>query len=121
MTAGLATLRYLRDENPYPRLQQLGSRWVEGMRGAAADTGISVTVDHCGSMVGMFFRASPVRNYAEVQESSVERFQQYFAGMLEAGIYLAPSAFEVGFISEAHTEELIDDTIAAAAAIMARI
>lgn len=120
MTAGLATLQYLRDENPYPRLQQLGSRWVEGMRGAAADTGIPLTVDHCGSMLGMFFRKGPVRNYTEVQESNVEMFQQYFAGMLEAGIYLAPSAFEAGFISEAHTEELIDDTIAAAAAVMAR-
>ena len=121
MTAGLATLQYLRDENPYPRLQQLGSRWVEGMREAAADTGIPLTVDHCGSMLGMFFRPGPVRNYSEVQESNVEMFQQYFAGMLESGIYLAPSAFEAGFISEAHTEELIDDTIAAAATVMARI
>ena len=121
MTAGLATLRYLRDENPYPRLQQLGSRWVEGMRGAAAAAGIPLTVDHCGSMLGMFFREGPVRNYTEVQESNVEMFQQYFAGMLEAGIYLAPSAFEAGFISHAHTEELIDDTIAAAATVMARI
>ena len=121
MTAGLATLRYLRDEDPYPRLQQLGARWVEGMRAAAADTGVSATVDHCGSMVGMFFREGPVRNYAEVQESNVELFQHYFAGMLAAGIYIAPSAFEVGFISDAHTEELIDDTIAAAASVMAGI
>ena len=121
MTAGLATLRYLRDEDPYPRLQQLGARWVEGMRAAAADTGVPATVDHCGSMVGMFFREGPVRNYAEVQESNVELFQHYFAGMLAAGIYIAPSAFEVGFISDAHTEELIDDTIAAAASVMAGI
>ena len=121
MTAGLATLRYLRDEDPYPRLQQLGARWVEGMRGAAADAGLAVTADHCGSMLGLFFRQGPVRNYTEVQESSVERFQQYFAGMLAAGIYLAPSAFEAGFISDTHTEELIDDTIAAATTVMSQI
>ena len=121
MTAGLATLRYLRDEDPYPRLQQLGARWVEGMRATTAHAGISASVDHCGSMVGMFFRQGPVRNYADVQESDTEIFLEYFAGMLEAGVYIAPSAFEAGFISHAHTEELIDDTIAAAATVMARI
>jgi glutamate-1-semialdehyde 2,1-aminomutase len=121
MTSGLATLRYLRDEDPYPRLQQLGARWVEGMRGAADEAGLAVTVDHCGSMLGMFFRQGPVRNYTEVQQSNVEMFQQYFAGMLAAGIYLAPSAFEAGFISDTHTEELIDDTIAAATAVMSQI
>ena len=115
MAAGLATLRYLRDENPYPRLEELGSRWRNGMAGAAASAGLDVTVTHCGSMLGLFFNGGPVTNYAEVQRSDTATFVRYFRGMLDAGIYLAPSAFESGFISVTHTEEMIDQTIAAAA------
>jgi glutamate-1-semialdehyde 2,1-aminomutase len=121
MAAGLATLRYLRDEKPYPRLEELGSRWHNGMAGAAASAGLDVTVNHCGSMLGMFFNGGPVTNYAEVQKSETGTFVRYFRGMLDAGIYLAPSAFESGFISVTHTEEMIDQTIAAAADIFSTL
>ena len=72
-------------------------------------------------MVGMFFTADPVHNYADVQNSDVDLFQRYFRGMLDEGIYLAPSAFETGFISVAHTEEIIDRTTAAAERVVQRL
>ncbi|HIM56524.1 MAG TPA: glutamate-1-semialdehyde-2,1-aminomutase [Candidatus Latescibacteria bacterium] len=121
MTAGLATLRYLRDENPYPRLEELGQRWAAGMDGAAQRAGIDLVTASCGSMVGMFFTSSPVHNYTDVQSSDVDFFQRYFRGMLEEGIYLAPSAFETGFISSAHTEKIIDRTTAAAERVLQRL
>ena len=120
MTAGLATIRHLRGSDPYPQLEALGARWVAGMRRVTAEAGVPATVAHCGSMVGMFFNAGPVANYTDVQTSNVDLFQRYFRGMLGAGIYIAPSAFEAGFISAAHTEELIDQTVAAAAGALAR-
>ena len=118
MTAGLATLRYLRDENPYPRLEELGQRWVAGMNSAAQRAGVDLVTANCGSMVGMFFTSSPVHNYSDVQSSNVDLFQGYFRGMLEEGIYLAPSAFETGFISTAHTDQIIDRTTAAAERVL---
>ena len=69
-------------------------------------------------MVGMYFHPGPVTNYAQVQQADTRLFQRYFRGMLEAGIYLAPSAFEAGFISTAHTKEIIDQTTAAAAKVL---
>ena len=121
MTAGLATIRHLRETDPYSRLEALGKRWVEGMRRAAGEAGVEATIDHCGSMVGMFFNPGPVCDYAEVQKSDTELFQRYFRGMLDEGIYLAPSAFEVGFISTTHTDDLIDQTTAAAGRVLERV
>lgn len=121
MTAGLATIRYLRDSDPYARLEALGTRWVEGMRRVTAAAGVPATVDHCGSMVGLFFNPGPVADYTDVQTSDVELFVRYFRAMLAEGIYLAPSAFEAGFISTAHTEQLIDATVAAAGRALAAV
>ena len=121
MTAGLATVRHLRDTNPYPGLESLGQRWVDGMTKATADAGVPSTIAHCGSMVGMYFHPGPVTNYTQVQGADTELFQRYFRGMLEEGIYLAPSAFEAGFISTEHTEDIIDQTVAAAAKVLAAV
>ena len=118
VSAGLATLRYLRDEDPYPHLEQLGERWRSGMRGAAENAGVPAAVANCGSMLGLFFTDGEVRNYADVQSADVGFFERYFKGMLDEGIYLAPSAFEVGFISTAHTEDIVDRTVAAAARVL---
>ena len=118
MTAGLATVRHLRDTDPYDRLEALGSRWVAGMKQATADAGVAATISHCGSMLGMYFHPGPVTNYSQVQGADTALFQRYFRGMLDAGIYLAPSAFEAGFISTTHTEQLIDQTTAAAAKVL---
>jgi glutamate-1-semialdehyde 2,1-aminomutase len=118
MTAGLATVRHLRDSDPYGKLEALGARWVEGMRQATADAGVPATIAHCGSMVGMYFHPGPVTNYTQVQQTDAELFNRYFRGMLDEGFYLAPSAFEAGFISAAHTEEIIDATTATAAKVL---
>ncbi|MEE2658453.1 MAG: glutamate-1-semialdehyde 2,1-aminomutase [Candidatus Latescibacterota bacterium] len=118
VSAGLATIRHLRESDPYHRLEALGARWVEGMKRATTDAGVPATISHCGSMVGMLFHAGPVTNYREVQQANTELFQRYFTGMLDEGIYLAPSAFEVGFISTEHSEELVDQTTAAAAKVL---
>ena len=118
VSAGLATLRYLRDEDPYAHLEQLGERWRLGMSGAAEDAGVAAAVANCGSMLGLFFNSGEVRNYSDVQSTDVGFFERYFRGMLDEGIYLAPSAFEVGFISTAHTEDIVDRTVAAAARVL---
>jgi len=121
MTAGLATVHHLRDTDPYDRLEALGARWADGMQQATTDAGVDAAIAHCGSMVGMYFHPGPVTNYTQVQGADTELFQRYFRGMLDAGIYLAPSAFEAGFISTAHTEELIDETTAAAAKVLKEV
>ena len=121
MTAGLATLRCLRDQNPYPELEERGAQWVAGMREAAAAAGVEAVVDHCGSMVGLFFTTGPVASYADVQRADTGLFQRWFRGMLEEGIYIAPSAFEVGFIAATHTSELVDETVAAAGRVLSRL
>ena len=121
VTAGLATLCHLRDSDPYPDLEERGAQWVEGMRAATRAAGIEAVVEQVGSMVGMFFTAGPVNNYGDVQRADTELFRRYFRGMLDEGIYLAPSAFEVGFISTTHTPDLIDETVAAAARVLARL
>ncbi|MFH1566969.1 MAG: glutamate-1-semialdehyde 2,1-aminomutase [Gemmatimonadota bacterium] len=118
MTAGLATIRQLRKTDPYPRLEALGQRWAAGLRTAGKQAGVPITADHCGSMVGLFFHPGPVRNYTEVQKSDARLFVRYFRAMLDEGIYIAPSAFEAGFISAAHTEALVDQTVAAAGRAM---
>lgn len=121
MTAGLATVRHLQESDPYKKLEALGARWVAGMTAATADAGVAASITHCGSMLGMYFHPGPVTNYTQVQGADTELFQRYFRGMLDAGIYLAPSAFEAGFISTAHTEELIDETTQAAARVLKEV
>ena len=121
MAAGLATSHHLRETNPYPRLEQLGQRWMDGMRRVTAEAGVASSIDGCGSMVGMYFHPGPVRNYTEVQAADTELFQRYFRGMLAAGYYLAPSAFEAGFISVEHTDALIDATIEAAGQVLKEV
>ncbi len=119
MVAGLATLRYLKQENPYPVLEERGARWARGMSEEAKSFGIPLTAAHCGSMVGLFFSETPVRNFAEAKRSDTERFIHFFHGMLAEGIYLAPSPFEAGFISTEHSDNLIGETLSAARRVFA--
>ena len=69
----------------------------------------------------MFFHPGPVRSYADARQTDTELFQRYFRGMLDEGIYLAPSAFEAGFLSTRHTEEMVDQTVEAAGRVLGRI
>jgi glutamate-1-semialdehyde 2,1-aminomutase len=121
MAAGMAAVKTLVETNPYPELEELSSRWSQGMSRVARENGIPLQVSSCGSMVGMFFSETAVRNFAEAKLCDIEMFTRFFQGMLSRGIYLAPSAFEAGFVSVMHTPELIDRTIAAAKDTFAEI
>jgi len=115
MAAGLATLALIDQPGFYESLGKKTQRLTEGLARAAADTGVAVSTEHEGGMFGLVFTDSgPVRSYAQVAAADVERFRRFFHGMLDEGVYLAPSAFEAGFVSAAHSEADIDATIAAA-------
>lgn len=114
MTAGLLTLRRLRDKTIYERLEQRSARLCEGLSKAAADAGIETITNRVGSMWTSFFTDEPVTNWATANKSNRELYGKFFHAMLNEGVYLAPSQFEAGFVSVAHTDEIIDQTIAAA-------
>ena len=90
------------------------TRLMDGLNAAARAAGVPFTTNHVCGMFGLFFSERPVRSFADVMACDVERFKRFFHAMLAEGIYLAPSAFEAGFISAAHSAADIDATIAAA-------
>jgi glutamate-1-semialdehyde 2,1-aminomutase len=105
--------------------EQLGERTralMSGVAAAAADAGIPVSVEQEGGMFGCVFTdQGPVRSFAQVAAADVDRFKRFFHGMLDEGIYLAPSAFEAGFVSAAHGDDEIQQTIAAASKVFASL
>jgi glutamate-1-semialdehyde 2,1-aminomutase len=114
MAAGLAQLRILRDEDPYPELEARTTRLVQGLIENARTLGVPATGGNFGSMWGVFFAEGPVRCFADAKASDVALFRRYFHGCLERGVFFAPSALEAGFLSTAHTDADIDETIARA-------
>ncbi|MDX6696563.1 MAG: glutamate-1-semialdehyde 2,1-aminomutase [Blastocatellia bacterium] len=114
MTAGLVTLRRLRDASVYERLERAGARLCEGLGEAAREAGVETVTNRVGSMWTSFFTSAPVTNWESAAQSDRQRFGKFFHAMLDEGVYLAPSQFEAGFISIAHTDELLDRTIEAA-------
>jgi glutamate-1-semialdehyde 2,1-aminomutase len=118
MAAGLAALEALAAGNAYERLEQLGASLEAGLKDAAKQAGVPVQFNRCGSMFCGYFTEHPVHNLADAMRSDRERFKKYFQGMLSEGIYLAPSQFEAGFLSTAHTDADIDTTVRAAAKAM---
>jgi glutamate-1-semialdehyde 2,1-aminomutase len=118
MAAGLANLNELLDGGAYDRLEELGQQLAAGMKSAAKAANIPMQFNVCGSMFCGYFTSEPVHNVADAMRSDRERFKKFFHGMLDAGVYLAPSQFEAGFISVAHTSADIDQTIAAAAKVL---
>jgi glutamate-1-semialdehyde 2,1-aminomutase len=104
--------------NVYAKLEELGAQLEAGMRDAAKSANIPVTFNRCGSMFCGYFTAGPVHNLADAMRSDRTRFAKFFHGMLDSGIYLAPSQFEAGFLSTAHTSEDIEKTVRAAAKVM---
>ncbi|MBS1224311.1 MAG: glutamate-semialdehyde--aminomutase [Proteobacteria bacterium] len=121
MAAGLATLELISAPGFHAELTAKTQWLCEGMVAAAREAGISLTANHVGGMFGIFFTGEPVSTYAQAVACDVERFKAFFHGMLAEGIYLAPSAFEAGFMSSAHTEEDIQATLAAARRVFAQI
>lgn len=118
MAAGLAALTELSSGDAYARLESLGAMLEAGMKKAAHIAGVPVQFNRCGSMFCGYFTNRPVHNVADAMSSDRERFKKYFHGMLDAGIYLAPSQFEAGFVSTAHSEADVEQTVAAAARVM---
>lgn len=121
MAAGLATLDLIAAPGFHADLAAKTGQLCEGLMAAARAAGIPLTANHVGGMFGIFFSAEPVTTYAQAVACDVERFKAFFHGMLAEGVYLAPSAFEAGFMSSAHSEEDIEATLAAARKVFARI
>jgi glutamate-1-semialdehyde 2,1-aminomutase len=118
MAAGIANLEELLAVNAHEKLEQLGAHLAAGMRAAAKSANVPVQFNQCGSMFCGYFTEKPVHNLADAMDSDRERFKKFFHGMLDAGVYLAPSQFESGFISTAHTAADIERTVQAAAKVL---
>jgi glutamate-1-semialdehyde 2,1-aminomutase len=121
MTAGLTTLRRLRDPSVYERLERAGARLTEGLAGAARDAGAQTTTNRVGSMWTSFFTPGAVTDWASAARADRDAYGKFFHAMLDEGVYLAPSQFEAAFIGLAHTDELLDRTVEAARKAFARI
>jgi glutamate-1-semialdehyde 2,1-aminomutase len=115
MAAGIATLEQLDQPEFYEKLAARTAQLTEGLAKLASSAGVDFAVEQIGGMFGFVFTAdAPVRQFSQVVAADIDRFRKFFHGMLERGIYLAPSAFEAGFVSSAHGEEEISQTLAAA-------
>ncbi|CAO5031570.1 glutamate-1-semialdehyde 2,1-aminomutase [Microcystis aeruginosa] len=121
MTAGIKTLELLQRPGTYEYLDKVTKSLTEGLLKVARDAGHSVSGGHISAMFGMFFTGSPVHNYEDAKKADVAKFGRFHRGMLERGVYLAPSQFEAGFTSLAHTEADIERTLAAAKEVLASL
>jgi glutamate-1-semialdehyde 2,1-aminomutase len=113
MTAGLLTLRRLKDERIYQTLEERSAKLCAGMAQAAAAAGLKTVTNRVGSMWTSFFTDQPVTNWATASKSNRELYGKFFHAMLAEGVYLAPSQFEAGFVSVTHTDAIIDQTLEA--------
>jgi glutamate-1-semialdehyde 2,1-aminomutase len=116
MAAGIATLKHLRDHKQeiYPRLETLSGKLVEGVAAAAKEAGVALCHNRVGSMFTWFFTQGPVTDWDSASKSNTEAFGKFFRAMLDSGIYLPPSQYEAAFLGAAHTEQDVEQTIAAA-------
>ncbi|MBP90107.1 MAG: glutamate-1-semialdehyde-2,1-aminomutase [Planctomycetaceae bacterium] len=118
---GIATLQILRDENPYPCLEALSAQMAAGLDEAATAADIPHTLGRVGSMMTLFFNPAPVHNWDGASKCDTDRFAKYFWGLIERGVYMPCSQYEALFVSAAHTEEDIQQTIEAAKASLAEL
>jgi len=121
MTAGIKTLEHLQKSGVYEQLHEKTKRLSDGLLNAAQEAGHTVCGGSLSAMFGLFFCGGPVHNYDDAKQSDSEKFGRFHRGMLERGIYLAPSQFEAGFTSLAHSDEDIDRTIAVAREVLASL
>jgi len=120
MAAGLATLEQLERPGVYDTLAARATAIADGLHGLAVEAGVEFVSTSVGGMFGFYFHPGPVRNFEEAKKSHTARFRSFFAGMLERGVYLAPSAFEAGFVSLAHRPKDVDQTLEAARGALRR-
>ena len=122
MTAGLKTLELLSEPGFYEKLSQKTKQLVAGMLDLAKTAGVPLTANQVGGMFGLFFTdADKVTDFAGSMACDQERFKKFFHGMLDRGVYMAPSAFEAGFVSSAHTDDDIAKTLSAAAEVFSSL
>jgi glutamate-1-semialdehyde 2,1-aminomutase len=121
MAAGIATLDLLQSPGFYEDLEAKAERLIAGLRDLAEKKNVPVCCNRVGAMMGMFFTDGPVNNFVDAKASDLERFSKYYRGMLENGIFLAPSQFEAIFISAAHDDAAIDQTLSAAEHVLGQL
>jgi glutamate-1-semialdehyde 2,1-aminomutase len=128
--AGIATLRILRDTNPYDRLESLSAQLAAGLSRAATAAAIPHTIGRCNSMLTLFFcrvrldapyEDGPILDWDTASQCDTKRFAKYFWGLLDRGVYMPCSQFEALFVSTAHTPEDIDTSVSAAADALRRV
>ncbi|WP_305041680.1 glutamate-1-semialdehyde 2,1-aminomutase [Geoalkalibacter sp.] len=121
MSAGLATLALLKEEGFYQQIEEKSAYLEEGLRQAAAACALKTCLQRVGGMFCTYFHAGPVDNFAQAAQSDTQAFGRFFRGLLDEGVYIAPSQFEAGFMSIAHSRADLDRTIEAAARVFARL
>ncbi|QLE57607.1 glutamate-1-semialdehyde 2,1-aminomutase [Nostoc sp. TCL26-01] len=121
MTAGIKTLELLQKPGTYEYLERVTKKLADGLLQVAHETGHAACGGHISAMFGLFFTSGPVHNYEDAKKSDTSKFGRFHRGMLERGVYLAPSQFEAGFTSLAHTEEDIDQTLAIAQDVLSSL
>ena len=121
MAAGIATLKQLKTPGFYENLEAQGEKLISGLQTAAEKANIPVACARVGAMLGMFFSDQAVNCFNDAKASDLDRFSSYYRGMLQNGIYLAPSQFEAFFLSAAHDDQAIQQTLAAAGQVFAQL
>jgi len=121
VAAGIAALTELSRKGAYKELNAKADYLAGGMAKAFAASGVATWTNRVGSMGTTFFQKGPVTDYASAKRSDTKRYANYFHGMLSRGVYIAPSQFEAGFVSLAHSKRDLDRTIAAAKAVLATL
>ncbi len=121
VAAGMATLKIIQQPGFYEKLSASTKRLVDGMTAAAKESGVAFCGDSVGGMFGLYFTEQLPTNYATMMACDKERFNRFFHLMLDAGVYLAPSAFEAGFVSAMHSDAVIDETVAVAKQAFAKL
>mmetsp|Transcript_57841 Transcript_57841/g.106896 ORF Transcript_57841/g.106896 Transcript_57841/m.106896 type:complete len:460 (-) Transcript_57841:113-1492(-) len=121
MVAGIETMKRLKEKGTYEYLDKITSKLINGILEAGKEAGHNVCGGHISGMFGFFFCEGPVKSFADAKNSDTEKFAKWHRMMLERGVYLAPSQYEAGFTSLAHTEEDIDKTIAIAKEVFAEL
>lgn len=121
MAAGIATLKQLKVPGFYESLEAQAERLISGLQALAEKAGVPVYCTNVGAMLGLFFTDRAVNNFADAKTSNLARYASYYKGMLENGVYLAPSQFEAFFLSAAHDDAAIAHTLSAAQSVFARL
>tara|TARA_B100000809_G_scaffold224918_1_gene235426 strand:- start:5862 stop:7148 length:1287 start_codon:yes stop_codon:yes gene_type:complete len=119
--AGSATLKTLRDENPYPQLESQGAKLADGLAAAASAAGIPHQLQRVGSMMTLFFHTGPIDGWEQAALCNTEQFSRYFWGLMDRGVYMPCSQYEALFVSTAHSDEDIEQTIQAAGEVLASL